>query len=485
MAGKVGAAEGEVPTGGYSFTIRAQYPNRPGMLGRIASAIGQAGGDIGAIDIVQVSRGRMCRDITVAARDEAHGHQIVDQIKNVEGLHIRSVSDPVFLMHLGGKIEVNLRVPIRTRGDLSMAYTPGVARVSMAIHNDPASVWTLTIKRNTVAVVTDGTAVLGLGDIGPEAALPVMEGKAMLFKEFGGVDAWPVCLATKDPDEIVRCVKAIAPVFGGINLEDISAPRCFEIEDRLRQELDIPVFHDDQHGTAVVFLAGLLNALKIVRKKMEDLRVVVSGVGAGGMACTKMLLSVGVSDILGCDRHGIVYKGRKEGMNRAKEWFAEVTNPRGLRGTVHEAMEGADLFLGLSGPDIITVEDVKKMNRDPIVFAMANPDPEIHPEEALPYVRVMATGRSDYPNQINNVLCFPGLFRGVLDARAHEINEEMKVAAAQAIASGVSKNELHEEYIIPSVFNRSVQRTVAREVANAAYRSGAASRHRTVYPTHL
>jgi malate dehydrogenase (oxaloacetate-decarboxylating) len=312
-----------------------------------------------------------------------------------------------------------------------------------------------------------------------------MEGKAMLFKEFGGVDAWPVCLATKDPDEIVQTVKLIAPVFGGINLEDISAPRCFEIEDRLRQELDIPVFHDDQHGTAVVFLAGLLNALKIVRKNMEDLRVVLSGVGAGGIACTKMLLSVGVSDIVGCDRSGIIYKGRKKGMNSAKEWFAEVTNSRGLRGTIHDAMEGADLFLGLSAPDIITVKDIKKMNRDPIVFAMANPDPEVRPEEAMPFVRVMATGRSDYPNQVNNVLCFPGLFRGVLDVRAREINEEMKVAAAQAIAAGVSKRELHEEYIIPSVFNKSVQQDVARAVAKAAHRSGAATRQRQSHIPHL
>lgn len=479
------ATESEAPGRGYSFTVRAQYPNRPGMLGRIASAIGEAGGDIGAVDIVQASREKMVRDITVDAFDQTHGRQIIERLRDIDGISIRSVSDPLFLMHLGGKIEVNLRVPLKTRSDLSMAYTPGVARISMAVHDDPSSVWTLTIKRNTVAVVTDGTAVLGLGDIGPEAALPVMEGKAMLFKEFGGVDAWPICLATKDPDEIVRCVKAIAPVFGGINLEDISAPRCFEIEDRLREELDIPVFHDDQHGTAVVVLAGLLNALKIVHKNMEDLRVVLSGVGAAGIACTKMLLSVGVSDILGCDRNGIIYKGRKEGMNPAKDWFAEVTNPRGLRGTIHDAMEGADLFLGLSAPDVITVEDLKKMNRDPIVFAMANPDPEVRPEDALPHVRVMATGRSDYPNQINNVLCFPGLFRGVLDARAHDINEEMKVAAAQAIASGVSKSELHEEYIIPSVFNKSVQRAVAREVANAAYRSGAASRQRRSYPTRL
>lgn len=473
----------EATGGGYSFTIRAQYPNRPGMLGLIASTIGEAGGDIGAVDIVQISGARMCRDITIAGRDDVHGREIVKKVRALKGVVIRSVSDPLFLMHLGGKIDVHLRVPLKTRSDLSMAYTPGVGRVSMAVHDDPSSVWTLTIKRHTVAVVTDGTAVLGLGDIGPEAALPVMEGKAMLFKEFGGVDAWPICLDTKDPDEIVRTVKLIAPVFGGINLEDISAPRCFEIEDRLKEELDIPVFHDDQHGTAVVVLAGLLNALKIVGKKMEDLRMVLSGVGASGIACTKMLLSVGVKDIVGADRSGIIYKGRKENMNSAKEWFAEATNPRGLKGTIHDAMEGADLFLGLSAPGIITVDDVKKMNRDPIVFAMANPDPEVRPEEALPFVRVMATGRSDYPNQINNVLCFPGLFRGALDARASEINEEMKIAAAHAIASAVSKSELHEEYIIPSVFNKGMQRALARDVANAAYRTGAATRRRRAYPT--
>ncbi len=479
------APVGEATGGGYSFTIRAQYANRPGMLGKIASAIGEAGGDISGVDIVQISGGRMCRDITVAGRDDVHGRDIVKRVKAVQGVVVRSVSDPLFLMHLGGKIDVHLRVPLKTRSDLSMAYTPGVGRISMAVHDDPSSVWTLTIKRNTVAVVTDGTAVLGLGDIGPEAALPVMEGKAMLFKEFGGVDAWPICLATKDPDEIVRTVKLIAPVFGGINLEDISAPRCFEIEERLKEELDIPVFHDDQHGTAVVVLAGLLNALKIVGKEMEDIRMVLSGVGASGIACTKMLLSVGVKDIVGADRNGIIYKGRKEGMNTAKEWFAEATNPRGLKGTIHDAMEGADLFLGLSAPGIIAAEDVKKMNRDPIVFAMANPDPEVRPEDALPYVRVMATGRSDYPNQINNVLCFPGLFRGALDARAREINEEMKIAAAHAIASAVSKNELHEEYIVPSVFNKGMQRTLAREVAHAAYRSGAATRPRRSYATRL
>jgi len=376
-------------------------------------------------------------------------------------------------------------VPLKTRGDLSAAYTPGVARICQAIHNEPLAVWSLTIKGNTVAVVTDGTAVLGLGDIGPEAALPVMEGKAQLFKEFGGVDAWPICLDTKDTDEIVRTVKAIAPVFGGINLEDIAAPRCFEIEERLKNELDIPVFHDDQHGTAVVVLAGVFNALKIVGKKAEDLRVVLLGAGAAGVACTKILMSVGVKDIIGCDRAGALYKGRTEHMNPVKVWYAENTNPRQVKGTIGDAIEGADLFLGLSGPGLITVDDLKKMNRDPIVFAMANPDPEIGPEEAAPYVRVMATGRSDYPNQINNVLCFPGLFRGLLDAHATTVNEEMKIAAARAIAAAVPERELHEEYIIPSVFNRQVARAVARAVADVAYRTGAAVRLRKSAATHL
>lgn len=478
MIRKMAAAEGVVPSAGYSFTIRAQYPNQVGMLGRIASAIGESGGDIGAIDIVRSTKDVMIRDFTVGARDEEHAHQIVENVRAVPGVTVRSVSDPIFLMHLGGKIEIHNKAPLTTRADLSMAYTPGVARVSMAIHREPDHAWALTIKRNTVAVVSDGTAVLGLGDIGPLAALPVMEGKAMLFKEFADVDAWPICLDTKDPDEIIAAVKHIAPVFGGINLEDISAPRCFYIEERLKQELDIPVFHDDQHGTAVVVLAALLNSVKIVKKRMQDLRVVISGVGAAGVACAKILLSVGITDIIGCDRAGALYAGRTEHMNEAKEWFAQHTNPRGVRGTLHDAIVGADLFLGVSSPDILTVDDIKAMNKDPMVFALANPDPEIRPELAAPYARVLCTGRSDYPNQINNVLCFPGLFRGVLDARAREINEEMKVAAAHAIADAVGKHELTEEYVIPSVFNRSVFRAVAKEVAAAAYRTGAAHRHR-------
>ena len=482
MARRASAAEGLVPTATYSITLRAQYPNKPGMLGRIASTIGEAGGDIGAVDLVRTSRVTIVRDIIIGARDDEHGRCILEAVRALKGVTIRSVSDPVFLAHIGGKIEIHNKTAVSSRADLSRVYTPGVARVCLAIEREPDAAWSLTVKKNTVAVVTDGTAVLGLGDIGPMAALPVMEGKAMLFKEFGKVDAWPICLDTKDVDEIVATVTHIAPAFGGINLEDISAPRCFEVEERLKKKLNIPVFHDDQHGTAVVVLGALLNALKIVKKEMPDLKVVISGVGAAGIACAKIFLSVGVEHIIGCDSRGVIYRGRKEGMNPVKKWFAEHTNAENCTGTLSDAIEGADLFLGVSCPDLLTADDVKKMNRDPIVFALANPDPEIRPEEALPHVRVMATGRSDYANQINNVLCFPGLFRGVLDARAWDINEPMKVAAAHAIASSVGKNELTDEYIIPSVFNRTVFQRVARATAEAAYESGAAVRHRRVHP---
>jgi malate dehydrogenase (oxaloacetate-decarboxylating) len=357
-----------------------------------------------------------------------------------------------------------------------MAYTPGVARVCMAIAKDPKKSFSLTIRRNSVAVVSDGTAVLGLGDIGPEAAMPVMEGKAMLFKEFGGIDAWPICLKTKDTEEIIRIVKALEPTFGAINLEDISAPRCFEIEDRLKAEMGIPVFHDDQHGTAVVVLAALLNSLKIVKKRIEDMKIVVAGVGASGVACSKIFLNAGARNIIGVDRIGAIYKGRKQHMNFMKDWYAAHTNPFNEKGKLSDVVAGADLFLGLAGPGLITVDDLKKMAKDPLVFAMANPEPEIHPEEASPYVRIMATGRSDYPNQINNSLVFPGIFRGALDSRASCINEEMKLAAAYAIASCVGKEELSEDYIIPSMFNRKVALMVAKEVSRAAHRTKVARR---------
>jgi malate dehydrogenase (oxaloacetate-decarboxylating) len=377
-------------------------------------------------------------------------------------------------MHLGGKIQVTGRVAVKTRDDLSMAYTPGVARVCMAIHHDPEKAYTLTIKQNTVAVVSDGSAVLGLGDIGPNGAQPVMEGKALIFKEFAGVDAFPLCLNTKNVDEIVMIVKAIAPVFGGINLEDISAPRCFEIEERLQRDLDIPVFHDDQHGTAVVVLAALINALKVVGKKLPDARIVFTGAGASGIATAKLLMLEGARHIIGCDRAGAIYRGRKENMNPMKQWFAEHTNPEGVRGSAGDALKGADVFIGLSSPGVVSLKDIQTMNRDPIVFAMANPTPEIMPEEAGPYVRVMATGRSDYPNQINNSCCFPGFFRGLLDVRARGVNDEMKLAAAHALASIVSDSERNEEYITPSMFDPRVVSTVAAAVSEAAIRTGVA-----------
>jgi malate dehydrogenase (oxaloacetate-decarboxylating) len=466
------------PSASYSLTVRVAIRNQPGMLGRVTSAIGEAGGDIRAVDLVELIKDTIVRDLTINARDETHGHAIVGALRHLDGVRVVNVSDRTFLLHLGGKIGVHGKVPLKTRDDLSMAYTPGVARVCLAIREDPEKAFSLTIKQNTVAIVTDGTAVLGLGDIGPQAALPVMEGKALLFKELAGIDAFPVCLATTDVSEIVATVRRIAPVYGGINLEDISAPRCFEVEERLQAQLDIPVFHDDQHGTAVVVLAALLNALRIVRKEPGDVTVVVCGVGAAGTATIKILRSLGVRHILGVDEHGILAVGREGPMDAMKAWVARETNPADRQGRLGDALEGADAFIGLSVPAVLHVKDVQRMARDPIVFAMANPVPEIMPEDALPYVRVMATGRSDYPNQINNVLCFPGFFRGLLDCRASRVTDDMKLAAAQAIASIVSKKELHEEYVIPSVFNKKVAPAVAREVMRAAQKGGVARRRR-------
>jgi malate dehydrogenase (oxaloacetate-decarboxylating) len=461
------------PVASYSLTVRLKIVNSPGMLGKVTSAIGAEGGDIGGIDIVDAGR-EMTRDISFKASDEAHGQRITERLRGIEGVTVVHVSDRTFLMHLGGKIEVNGRIAVKTRDDLSMAYTPGVARVCMAIHDDPEKAYTLTIKQNTVAVVSDGSAVLGLGDIGPNGAQPVMEGKALIFKSFAGVDAFPLCLNTKNVDEIVMIVKAVAPVFGGINLEDISAPRCFEIEERLQRELDIPVFHDDQHGTAVVVLAALINALKIVGKKLSDARIVFTGAGASGIATAKLLMLEGARHIIGCDRAGTIYRGRTENMNSMKQWFAEHTNAEGLRGSAGDALKGADVFIGLSGPGVVSLKDVQTMGRDPIVFAMANPTPEIMPEEAGPHVRVMATGRSDYPNQINNSCCFPGFFRGMLDVRARHVNDEMKLAAAHALAGIVGDDEIGEEYITPSMFDPRVVPTVAAAVAEAAVRTGVA-----------
>jgi malate dehydrogenase (oxaloacetate-decarboxylating) len=461
------------PSASFSATLRVALENHPGSFARLASAIGAAGGLLDAIDLVRVERTRKIRDITVLAADAAHLEQIVAAVSPLDGVEVVNVSDRTFLLHLGGKIEVVGKAPLKTRDDLSMAYTPGVARISSAIAADPDKIWNLTIKQHTVAVVSDGSAVLGLGDIGPGGALPVMEGKALLFKEFGGVDAFPICLATKDVDEIVGIVKGIAPVFGGINLEDISAPRCFEIERRLRAELDIPVFHDDQHGTAVVVLAALLNALRVVGKQLETIRVVVVGLGAAGTAVTETLAAAGVRDIVGCDRRGIVHQGRSD-LTPEKTAYAAATNPGGLTGGVEEALAGADVLIGVSGPEAVSAGAVFSMADAAIVFAMANPTPEVLPEEIEDWASVIGTGRSDYPNQINNVLAFPGIFRGALDVRASAITTEMEVAAAHAIAAVVRADELERDYIIPSVFNREVAPAVAAAVAEAAVAAGIA-----------
>jgi malate dehydrogenase (oxaloacetate-decarboxylating) len=471
------APAGLQPSASYSFTMRIELRQLPGAFAQVAGAIGNEGAILGAIDLVRVDKGGVIRDVTVACVDAAHGERVVNAVRGLEGVKVSSVSDRTFLMHKGGKIEVTPKIAIKTRDDLSMAYTPGVARVCSAIHDDEDSAWALTIKGNTVAVVSDGTAVLGLGHIGPKAAMPVMEGKAMLFKELGGVDAFPVCLDTTDVDEIVRIVEALSPTFGGINLEDISAPRCFEIERRLKESLDIPVFHDDQHGTAVVVLAALLNALRVVGKDAKDVSVVMVGAGAAGLACAKIILEHGVKDLVVCDIGGILHPDRQELTDELRE-MAERTNPRGLRGTANDALAGADVVVGVSAPGAFSPEAVRTMARDAIVFAMANPTPEVQPEACWEDVAIMATGRSDYPNQINNVLAFPGIFKGALEVRARGIDEAMKLAAARAIAGVIPVSDLGPEYIVPSVFNRAVAPAVADAVAQAAIESGIARRSR-------
>ena len=466
------------PSASYGLTIRTETANAPGMLGRVTMAIGEEGGDIGAIDIVSAGQGKMIRDISVAARDEAHGQAIVRRLESLADVRVVNVSDRTFLVHLGGKIEVTSRVPVKTRDDLSMVYTPGVGRVSLAIHEDPSKQWALTIKRHTVAVVTDGSAVLGLGNIGPAAAQPVMEGKCMIFKGFADLDAFPLCLATQDPDEIVATVQHIAPVFGAINLEDIAAPKCFEVERRLRETLDIHVMHDDQHGTAVVVLAALKNALKVVRKPLQEVKIVVLGIGAAGTAITNILVHAGARRVIACDLLGAIYAGRQEGMDQYKLSLAAVTNPEREIGGVRELLVGADVFVGVSGPNAIDVDMVRSMAADPIVFALANPTPEIQPEAIAGLARVVATGRSDYPNQINNSLVFPGVFKGALDVQATAINEAMKLAAADAIAALVGPDELFEEYVVPSMFDRRVAEAVAAATREAAWSSGVARRTR-------
>jgi malate dehydrogenase (oxaloacetate-decarboxylating) len=452
--------------------MRLQYPDQPGQLGEIASAIGEVHGLIGAVDIVNIERNVITRDITVGTTDVGHGERIVERMRSMDNVEVIHVSDRTFRLHSGGKIEVRSKIPIRTRDDLSMAYTPGVARVCEAIRTDPDAAFSLTIRRNTVAVITDGSAVLGLGNIGAKAALPVMEGKSLLFKEFGGVDAFPICLDTQDVDRIVDTCAFLAPTFGGINLEDISSPRCIEIEERLASQLDIPVFHDDQHGTAIVVLAALRNALRVVGKHPENVRVTINGAGAAGIAIAKLLMSQGINQVVVCDRQGPIYRGRTVNMNSAKEWIAENTNRDLVKGTLNEAVAGTDVFIGVSKANALGVHHVQQMAKNSIVFALANPDPEIAPADAQPYVGVMATGRSDYANQINNVLCFPGFFRGLLDVRANKILLEMKVAAANAIADVISDNELHPDYIVPSVFDRRVAQAVASAVSQSAIAAG-------------
>ena len=447
-----------------SVIVRLRLFNEVGVLNRVTQKISDLGGNIGAIDIVRPEPDALIRDITIFTHNPEHGEKLVEGLRKIEDVEFINFSDRTFLAHLQGKIEINNRLPLSTRDDLSIAYTPGVARVCTEIHKNPENAYKLTIKGNTVAVVTDGTAVLGLGDIGPKAAMPVMEGKAMLFKQFAEIDAWPICLDTTDTEEIISIVKALAPGFGGINLEDISAPRCFEIEERLRNELDIPVFHDDQHGTAVVTTAALINALKLVRKKPKDIKVVVSGAGAAGTACSKMIMHLGVKNLIGCDSKGAIHNQRTD-INQSKRWFADNANPDQEQGSLKEVLKGADVFVGVSAPNILDAGDIRNMEKDAIVFAMANPDPEILPEDARPVAAVVATGRSDYPNQINNVLCFPGIFRGALDCRAKTITEEMKLAASHAIAETLDEQHLNPDYIIPTVFDKSVTPKIAAAIA--------------------
>src|SRR5579884_2157445 len=464
-----------MPQVGISFMLimRLEMPNSPGAFNQLASAVGDAGGVIAAIDMRSVTRTHVVRDITVNVSSDVTAKAVRDAVEALEGVTVISVSDSTFLAHLGGKIQVEPKIPVKTRQDLSTVYTPGVARVSMAIAADPAKAFNLTIKRNSVAVISDGTAVLGLGDIGPLGALPVMEGKAMLFKQFAGIDAFPICLDTKDVDEIVETVVRIAPVFGGINLGDISAPRCFEIEERLIEALDIPVMHDDQHGTAVVILAALVNAAKVVGKALQDLEIVISGSGVAGTATIKLLLDAGVRDVIPVDRSGALSReGRYD--SPYKRWLVERCNRQNRRGSLSDVLAGADVFIGLSAAGILRPEDVERMARDPIVFAMANPIPEIMPDLAAPLAAVVATGRSDFPNQINNLLAFPGMFRGALDARASRITERMKLAGAFAIAGMVRDDERCPEYIIPSILDARVCNAVGKAVAAAAVEDGVA-----------
>ena len=452
-----------IPSASSSITVRLEVPADPTSIGRLTTAVGEAGGVVTALDVTESHPDRIVVDVTCSASDQSHADSLADALRGVPGVTVHKVSDRTFLLHLGGKIEVRSKVPLRTRDDLSMAYTPGVARICLAIAQHPEDVRRLTVKRNSVAVVTDGSAVLGLGDLGPAAALPVMEGKAALFKRFAGIDAWPICLDTQDVDEIVRTVQLIAPVFGGINLEDIAAPRCFEVEARLRELLDIPVFHDDQHGTAIVVLAALINALRVVGKELSQVRIVLSGAGAAGSAIARLLLTAGAGDLVLTDIDGVVHPGRPD-LDPNRVELAAQTNPRGLTGTLAEAVVGADVFIGVSAPGILTGDDVARMADGAVVFALANPDPEVDPAAARRTAAVVATGRSDEPNQINNVLAFPGVFRGLLDAGARHVDLAMEAAAAQALADVVQPDELNAAFIVPSVFDPEVTQVVAAAV---------------------
>jgi malate dehydrogenase (oxaloacetate-decarboxylating) len=456
----------KAPSAAFSVTMRVELAD-PRGVGAITTAVGDAGGLVTALETIESRADALVVDLTCNAFDESHAAGLNAAVEAVEGAQVRAMSDRTLLLHLGGKLAIASRVPLFTRDDLSMAYTPGVARVSMAIAKDPSAVRNLTIKSNTVAVVSDGSAVLGLGNIGPEAALPVMEGKALLFKRFADVDAWPICLATQDPDEIVRVVECLAPVFGGINLEDIAAPRCFQVEERLRRSLDIPVFHDDQHGTAVVVFAALTNALRVVGKQMKEVRVVVLGIGAAGVAITKLLLAVGVGDVITLNRRGILAE-KTRGLDEPRRWIATHTNREGREGGIAEAVAGADVLIGVSGPNLVTEEHLARLGKDAIVFALANPTPEVDSEIARRYAAIVATGRSDESNQINNVLVFPGLFRGLLDAGARKITDEMELEAGRALAAVVGEDELSPAYVIPTVFNPAVVPAVSSAVERLA-----------------
>jgi malate dehydrogenase (oxaloacetate-decarboxylating) len=456
-----------VPSVSYSITVRLEVAAGGRAVSQLTGKVEQAGGIVTALDLTPAGHDRLRIDVTCATRDTEHAQEIVDALERVDGVTIHKVSDRTFLMHLGGKIEMQSKVPLRNRDDLSMAYTPGVARVSLAIARNPEDVRRLTVKRNSVAVVTDGSAVLGLGNIGPAAALPVMEGKAALFKRFAGIDAWPICLDTQDTDELVRTVQIIAPAFGGINLEDISAPRCFEVERRLRDLLDIPVFHDDQHGTAIVVLSALMNALRVVGKDLADVRITMAGAGAAGTAVLKLLLHAGAKHVVVCDYVGAVHGGRDD-LDDSLQWIADNTNDEAYAGDLRGAVRGVDVFVGVSAPGILTGEDIATMNDGAVVFALANPDPEVDPADAREHAAVVATGRSDYPNQINNVLAFPGVFRGLLDAQSRTVTLDMLLAAARALAEVVTDEELGPNYIVPSVFHPDVAHAVAAAVQKAA-----------------